>query len=873
MWRGRRQREIEKELRFHIESQVEENVRAGMTPAEARRQAILTFGGPTHIREECWELRPLAWLGTLWADLVYAVRTLRSSPLFTLTAVLSIALGAGPNAAIFTLLHAALWKPLPVPRAGELYQLVRSDGVEDDFHYSWPLYQEFRAAAAPYGMLFGRGEPGSRRFSAGAADQERVIGEAVSGDYFPALEVHAQTGRLLETRDDRTPQPNIVLSYSFWVRRFHAEPSIIGKIVQYDEMPFRVIGVAQARFAGVDAGIASDVWVPVRVVDRQMTDGGPNVSWLSMIVRTRDARPCGAAIEARFRRHVAEELLPGQTEPRYIRSLGAQHIRLRPAASGLASEGRLYERALLVLMGIVTIVLLISCANVANLLLARNVSRRQEMAVRIALGAGRTRLASQLLSESLLLALAGTAAGLAIGIWSCRLVLQLLSPSEARLDFALRPDGTVLAFAAVMAMATALVCSIGPVWSAWKSGAEGLRHDGIRVTERGLGRKILAAGQLALSLVLLMGAGLFLKTLYGLASTDPGFRPERVMAFDFSFPRAASGEHRVRTARQVLDDLNAREGISATFTKPGIYENGGWSTSVQTVDNRTLPAGSDAEVQLFGVGPQFFETLGIRMLAGRTLDIHDDKSRAPVAVVNETFAQKYFPGASPIGHLVIKPTGEKPVATDIVGVARDVKHMGVKERVWPVMYLPALQLDGLEGTLLVRAALKPAELNSLVRSELRQTDPAAQIESSTTLETVVNAMISRERLVAFLSAALGALAMLLAAVGLYGVMAYNISRRTTEIGIRIALGAQPGDIRRMALGESLRLTGVGMLAGIPGALAAGMLVRGLLYGMSATDPWVLGGAVTTMIVVALFAGWAPAARAARTDPNTALRQG
>jgi putative ABC transport system permease protein len=557
MWWNRREQEIEKELRFHIENQAEENVRAGMAPGEARRQAILLFGGPTQIREECRELRTLHWLRTLWADVRYAVRTLQASPVFAVTAVVSIGLGIGANAAIFTLLHAALWKPLPVARPGELFHLVRSDFETQDWSYSWVLYQEIRDAVAPYGKLFARGSVGPRRFSIGATEQERVIGEAISGDYFSALEVKSAAGRLLDPKDDEAPQPVIVLSQSFWARRFHADPSIIGRTVQYEEMPFRVIGIAQAGFRGVDAGIVTDVWVPVKVVDKQFVADGISSNWLRAMVRTKDASAAQGAIEGRFRRHIAEEELPRATATRYLQSLKSQRIGLRPAASGLASEGRPYERALIVLMGIVGVVLLISCANVASLLLARNVSRRHEIAIRMALGAGRARLASQLLSESLTLALAGTAIGLGIGIGGCRLLLQLLPPSRVPLDFDLRPDRTVLAFAALMAIATALLCGAGPVWRAWRSGTDGLRHDGMRVTERSFGRKLLVAGQLALSLILVAGAGLFLKTLHGLAATDLGFRPEQVMAFEISFPRAAPKEHRAQVAREVLERLTA----------------------------------------------------------------------------------------------------------------------------------------------------------------------------------------------------------------------------------------------------------------------------------------------------------------------------
>jgi predicted permease len=872
MWGGRRERELEKELGFHIESQVAENLRAGMLPAEARRQALLMFGGPAQIREECRELRTLHWLGTFWSDVRYAVRALRASPVFTLTAVVSIALGIGANTAVFSLLHAALWKPLPVPAPAELFHAIRSDGVVHDWSYSWPLYEELRDAVAPYGALFARGSAGPRRFSAGGAEQERVIGESVSGEYFSALEIGAVAGRLLDPGDDRARQPVIVLSNSFWVKRFHADPSIVGKIVQYDEMPFRVVGVAQARFRGVDAGIPIDVWVPTKVVDSRFVSDGLSSNWLSVMARVRNASAALAAIEGRFQRHVAEEELPRATAQRYRRSLKAQHIRLRPAASGLATEGRAYERALVALMAIVGLVLLISCANVANLLLARNISRRQELAVRMALGAGRARLASQLLSESLVLALCGTAVGLVIGMAGCRLLLQLLPPQRVPLDFDFHPDAAVLAFTALGAISTTLLSGAGPVWRSWRSGTEGLRHSGTRVTEREFGRKLLVAGQLSLSLVLIAGAGLFLKTFHGLATTDLGFRPERIMAFEISFPRAASKQHRAQVAGEMFQRLSARQGFSATFSSPGVYESGGWSRTLRVMDGRRLPGGADTEVQLLGVGPGFFETLGIQVLAGRTPDVRDDKSSQPVAVVNETFARKYFPGMTAVGHLVGEASAKEAPA-EIVGVVRDVKHMGVKERVWPVMYLPALQLDGLEGTLLVRAGLSHVELARVVREELKAADASARIEYSSTLETAVNTMISRERLMAYLSAAFGALAALLAAVGLYGVMSYAMSRRTGEIGIRMALGAQPRDIRWLALRGSLRLIGAGVVVGIPVALAAGSLVRGLLYGMSSTDPWVLALSALAMIAVGLLAGWLPAARAARVDPNLALRQG
>lgn len=871
MWPKRRDRELEKELRFHIENQVEENLRAGMTPAEARRQAILAFGSPAAIREECREVRTFHWLGTVAADLRYALRGFRASPLFTLAAVVSIALGIGANAAIFALLHSAMWKPLPVARPAELFHAVRTDGVWPDISYSWPLFEELRDAVVPYGQLFASGSAGRRQFRFGGADPEHVIGEAVSGEYFATLEVWPFAGRLIDRGDEGARQPVAVLSHMFWVRRFHADPSIIGKIVQYDEMPFRVIGVAEARFEGIDAGVPTDLWVPVKVANSRFVADGIRSQWLALMLRTRNAPAAQAAIKARFERHVAEELLPTASGQRGRDSIKNQSIRLGPAASGLGSRTRTYERPLVVLMAIVGLVLAISCANVANLLLARNLSRRHELAIRVALGAGRARLASQLMTESMLLASAGTAAGLALGEAACRWLLHLLPTSRLPLSLDLHPDATVLTFAVLAAFVTALVCGAGPVFEIWRSGADGLRHDGKRITGRNSGRKVLVAGQLAVSLVLVAGAGLFLKNLYGLAAADLGFRPERVMAFEFAFPRAASKQHQAQVDEEMFERLAAR-GFQVTYTSPGIYEDGGWSRTLNVVDAKQLPPGGDTEVQMLAVAPGFFEMLGVQLLAGRTFDRHDRQGNEPVAIVNETFARKFFPGISPLGHRVDNGL-RKGETVEVVGVVRDVKHMGVKKQAWPAMYWPALQMDGFDlGTLLVRAELPQAELARMVRSELRQADASAQVAYVTTLEATVDSMISSERLIAFLSAAFGALALLLAAVGLYGVMAYSMSRRTSEIGIRMALGARPPDIRWLALSESLRLIGAGVLVGIPVALAGARLVHGLLYGTRPADPWVLGAAAVVMIAVTLLAGWVPAARAARIDPNSALRQ-
>jgi predicted permease len=869
MWRRKRDVEIEKELRFHMEAQIEENLRAGMTPDEAQRQAALLFGGRAQVAEDCREIHSWHWLEVIINDLRHAARTLAASPLFTTAAVISIALGVGANTAIFTLMNAALWRPLPVPRPGELYHLLRTDGTQDDWSYSWGLYQELRDVAAPYGTVFARGSAGLRRFSAGGAEQEKVIGEAVSGEYFPTLGIAAAIGRLLDISDEKAATPVMVLSHAFWERRFHADPSVVGEMAQYEEQPYRIVGVVQDGFRGIDAGIKTDVWVPVNVAEHEIIGDGVHSSWLALMMRTQRPQPTQAAVEARFQRHVAEEILPDeQAGSRYSEILKAQHVRLRPAGSGLAYEGRRYQSALFVLLGVVAIVLVIACANVANLLMARNLSRRREIAVRLALGAGRARLASQLLSESLVLAFAGSSVGAILGLYGCRLLAALAPPSRAPLELDLGADGTVLGFTTLLVILTALFCGAGSVWRAWRSAGDGLRHDDRRVTRRTWAGKALVVGQLALSFLLVAGAGLFLKSLHSLATADLGFQPDHLMAFDLSFPRAVTPEKQRRVARQLWDRLGVHKDIEATFSSPGIYEDGGWSSSLRMMDGKNLGDLPNTEVQLLSVAPGFFETLGARLAAGRTPTVHDDKSAARVVVVNETFARRFFGTAPPIGHRVA--VGLDPVL-EIVGVVKDMKHMGVKQAVWPVMYLPALQRDGLEGTLLVRTTMSPARLRELVAGELKQTDPAAGIEKFSTLTSAVNAMIARERLVGYVSAAFGALAALLAVVGLFGVVSYNVSRRTSEIGVRMALGAIPEDIRRLVLGESLRVVSAGLVLGVGGAMASGRLIRALLEGVRPSDPWVLATSAAAMVFVALCGAWLPAARAAKVDPNVALR--
>src|SRR5258706_5891687 len=475
-FRKDRERELNAELSFHREQQLQEYLAAGMHPVEARRRVRIEFGGTEQIKEECRDVRPVRWLETAAKDLRYAFRTLRASPLFTLTAVLSLALGIGANTAIFTLLHAALWKPLPVRDPHQIFHLLRAstNELDTDYSTSYVLYQQLSQAGASFGNLFATGSFGLRKFGLESDSAERVTGQAVSANFFSVLRIEPALGRLFEAKDDSILGGNrvAVLSHAFWTRRFQASPTILGKTIFYKETDFTVVGVAQPRFAGVEAEAPIDLWVPVTADAPKDWLNNPHTSWLNILGRLRpgaSAARAEAVFQNVFRSHVQRELFPGESS-HFKAILEAQHLSLRQASSGLSTTGRKYRKPLFLLMGVVALVLLISCANVANLVLARNAARQHEITVRLALGAGRARIAGQLFTESLLLALLGAAGGVMLAAWSSRVLIAMLPQSRVQLAFDVRPDLAVLGFTAAVAAVTAILFVLAPAPRAWRRG-------------------------------------------------------------------------------------------------------------------------------------------------------------------------------------------------------------------------------------------------------------------------------------------------------------------------------------------------------------------------------------------------------------------
>jgi predicted permease len=880
---GRVERELDGELRFHLEQQIAENRAAGMTAEEAGYAARRSVGGVEQIKEGCRDMRGVNWIEDLVHDTRYGLRMLRKNPGFTAVAVLTLALGIGANTAIFTLLHAALWRPMPVKNPEEIHHLLRASTSGDfagEYSISYPLFQQFRTVAQQWSEVLATSKIGQRKFGLTSLVPERITGEAVSSNFFSVLGVSPALGRLFEPRDDSILGGNhvAVLSDAFWKRRFQSDPTVLGKTIYLDDpelnfpvKTYTVVGVAQPGFSGIEAEAAVDVWVPATAsVDKSwMTD--PNVIWLRLLARLQpgtDTRRAQAELESAFRAHLAESVRPNAA-PQWKSLLDIQHITLRPAASGLATTGRKYEKSLVVLFAVVAIVLLISCANIANLILARNTARQQEIVVRLAMGASRRRIARQLFTENLILSLSGAVCAGILATWSTRLLVSLLPQSTGPIAFNLKPDFAVLGFTAAIAVLTAILFGLGPALRSSNERPEASLCGGRRITGSALSGRILLAGQLALSLPLLVAAGLFLETLRNLETSDLGFRPENVVTFDISFPKDAA-DARVRQAyAQIQRRLESHAGvIVAGYASGGIYGEGGWMGGVEVEGHVNAP-GEDDVVGLIAVSPGLFEAAGMGLLQGRYINAQDGSKSPSVAVVNQSFARYYFANASPIGRHVT--LFEEKLAREIVGVVRDARHYGIRERAWPMVYLP----DSKPGAFYVRTSLSALALSSIIRGEVTATDKIAQVERVRPFEVDVEDMISPERMTAILSAVFGGLACLMVSIGLYGVVAYGVSRRANEFGIRIALGARQSDIRRLVLGQTLLVVLGGVLTGgalaLVTARALSAAIGGMLYGIQPTDISVFCGGTVWLIAVSLLAAFIPARRASRVDPMTALR--
>lgn len=829
-------------------------------------------------------------LAGLWRDLRYGGRLLRLNPGFAVVSILSLALGIGANTAIFQLLDAVRLRTLPVRdprRLAEVRVAPTPDGRTGGFSGHTPqltfaLWEQIRDQQKAFSSIAAWSENSANLNRGGEVRYAEVLW--VSGGFFDTLALRPALGRLLSATDDRRGcgSPGVVLSDSFWRREFGAVESVLGKKVSLEGHPFEIIGVTPRSFFGVEVGRGFDVALPL-CAEPLLAGEKPRIDdgqawWLGSIGRLKPGWGLAQASAqlAAISPSVFEATLPAQYDP--VDGKHYLHFQLEalPAATGVSSLRRRYEAPLWVLLATSGFVLLIACANLANLIVARATARHREMAVRLALGASRSRLIRQLLVENLLLALVGAVCGAGLAQALSRSLVSFLRTQGTRWSLDLAPDGHVLAFTAALAALTCVFFGLAPaIQAARTSPGEAMKSAGRGMTtgrQRLNVRRALVVTQVALSLVLLVGALLFVRTLRNLQSVDAGFHRDRILVTDVDLsPLKIPSERRVLFKRELLARLEAIPGVtSAAATKIVPVSGDGWNEYVNIPGSATR-----RKIANFNrVSPGYFRTLGTPLLAGRDFGQTDTISSPAVAIVTETFARKFLQGSSPLGRslAVIQQEGRPDRLYQIVGLVRDTKYADLREDFSPIVFLPEAQDEepDLSLKVVLRSREPAAELIASVKRAVSEASPAIVLEFRV-FETMIRESLVRERLMATLSGFFGFLAAVLAMIGLYGVISYTVEMRRGEIGVRMALGASRRDVLVMVLGEAVTLLVIGLAIGVVLALVAGGAARALLFGLQPGDPFTMAAAVVSLAAVAVAASLLPARRAATLDPMLALR--
>ena len=840
---------------------------------------------------------------SIWNDIRYAIRGFRRTPLFTAIAVVSLAFGIGANTAVFSLLDQVMLRLLPVKQPEQLVLLTTRGS-----HYgsnwggnaiSYPMYSDFRSHNQVFSGMFCR-FPFDVSLGYGN-HTERVGAELVSGSYFPVLGVTAALGRTFTPEQDRTPggEPFAVLSYSFWQTRFSSDRNILGKTLVVNGHDMTVIGIAQPGFDGVELGHSTKVFIPI-MMKAQMTP-----FWDGM----KDRRQRWVNAFGRLKLGVSVQQAKASLQP-FMHSMLEMEVKepaFRNASSYTkqqflkswmdllpGSQGRSYLREQLstplwVLMGITGAVLLLACANLANLLLARATTREREIAIRFAIGASRRRIIRQFLIESLLLSAFGAIIGLLVAFWADRLLLMAYLPADSAGDLTISaaPDVRILAFTLITMLLTALIFGLVPALRGSRSDVAPTLKDQAGAVVGGnnvLFRKVLVGVQVTLSLLLLIAAALFLRTLTNLRRLGPGFPVERLVGFNLD-PSANdySGERAKLFYKTLTGDLESVPGVrSVGLASMRILEGDEWDSSV-TVEGYSAKPGQSPEPFMNSISPNYFATMGIPIVMGRDFTVKDaqrikhgpdkDDTSPATIMINEAFARKFFAGRNPIGlHIGFGSDPGTKTDMEIIGLVKDVKYTNLRDQIPVQAFIPYLADEHVGGmTVYLRTTADPRQIMSIVRQKVRRLDPNIPIFDMRTTEQQLDLSLRTERLVASLSTVFGFLATLLAVIGLYGVMAYMVARRTREIGIRMALGAVQGNVIWMVMREVLLVIAAGVVIGIPLAIGLSQLVRSQLYGLSPHDPITLAAAALVLAIVACLAGFVPAYRASRIDPTRALR--
>ncbi|MPY90333.1 MAG: FtsX-like permease family protein [Luteitalea sp.] len=882
-WRrllGRRriEAELDAELRDHVERQVADYMRAGVTEPEARRRARLEFGGLEPVKEQCRDVRGTRVIQETVQDVRYACRVLRKSPGFMVAAVTSLALGIGANTAIFSLIDAVMLKSLPVREPDRLIELLTDRGGGKPFNaFSSQALVHFRDHQT---TLDGVIASTNSRFFVGFDDAplEMAKGQYVTGDFFPALSVPALLGRTIQPSDDRHGAARVaVLSYAYWQRRFGGDPGVLGRRMTLDDHAFTIVGVTAPAFRGTLVGQNVDVWIPLvaePLLRKESWTASAGYKWLQLLGRVKAGRSfeqARAELETMFQTDVIEAELATLNDARPDHPARSWRLVVEPARTGLSMVRQQYAEPLLLLLAVSGIVLLIACVNVANLLLARASARRHEIAVRLSLGAARSRVVRQLLTESMLLASAGAALGIAFAYIGCRYLLDFFATGRTPITLEVQPDLRMLAFTATLAVATGLLFGLGPAWRATLQAQGASLMGSGRVhgrRDRRVLSRVLIGSQVALSVIMLVCAGLFLRSLFNLRSIDTGFDRDSVLLISTDASRSRLTPDAQRTTfRETLTRLGAMPGVhSASLTLHTPIEGGGTSLTflLKGQDGTVREA---QNVHVHWVSPDYFATLRTPIHSGRDFRWQDTVSGPNVAIINQAMARQHFGHQSPLGqHITLDAA-----TYEIVAVVGDAKYLELRNVVPPTVYFNAFQQDDVSGQFAIRTAGGPLALAAAARATIRAAAPAVAITSVRTLTEQVDASIVRERMLGVLSGFFAALGLLLAAVGLYGVMAYMVTRRTSEIGIRMALGARPSRIAAMVMREAFVLTAAGVVVGSLAALLLSRSLASLLFGLTPTDPLTMSAVAIVMVATGLAAAYLPSRRAARLDPTVALR--
>jgi len=902
--RERFSEELDKEIQFHLEEQIAENVAAGMSPKEARRAALRTFGNGTAMKEQAWETWGWVWLEQFCQDVRFAVRQLRKTPGFTLTAVLTLALGIGANAAIFTLLNAVIMKNLPVAdpktllRLGNNSECCVNEGTLEDGNYALfstevferlkkdvPEFQELAAMQAGFEW-----RPVVERRDGSRENARSVMGEFVSGNYFETFGLQPQLGRLIGAVDDVKGAPMVaVMSYETWKNSYAGDASVVGSTFWINTKAVTVAGIAPRGFYGDRlSSTPPEFYFPIDtmpVLANVPYVHNPDVQWLYIIGRLKPGVAVAsleAKVNALLKQYLAVTKTYASAEDK--KQLEKVHIVLTPGGAGIQGLREQYESNLKLLLGASGLVLLIACANIANLLLVRGMRRKVEMSVRTALGAARGRIVRQLLTESVVLAGLGGLAGIALAYACARMLLGLAFPGAQSMPIDVRPSMEVLGFACGLTFLTGILFGVAPSWIAAQTEPADALRSGSRGTTTGasLLQRGLVVLQAALSLVLLVGAGLFSQSLNKLEGTN--LRLESKNRYILHINPQAAGYSQVqlealyRTMGQRFHELPGAKNVGISSYTP--MEDNNWSTGIQVQGEPYTKSGAS----VVRVSPEYFDSVGTRVVRGRGIGIQDSPTAPKVAVVNETFVKAFFPkGDNPIGRHFGPPGPDSSGDFEIVGVVEDTVYTTARWKDHRMYFLPMMQRPASDkapieedtslyaGAIVLETQSPMNNMEELAQKTLAEINPNLAVVRFQTFDQQIADRFNEDRMVARLTALFGGLALLLAAIGLYGVTAYSVARRTSEIGVRMALGAQPGEVTTMVMRDAFGQTVIGLSIGIPAALLCVRYVQSQLYEVKGVNVTVMAASIAMLAVASALAGLIPARRAAATDPARTLR--